>query len=164
MLRRLEKGHGSDQPFSPGGAAYRARPDAGADRRLPNSRDEGDGGSGDRYELVALYEAFSAEYHLAPGDIEAHFTDEQFAVYAQKFAERKRQAAFAELDRIVSGTSWGMALAYDQKGKARRKWESIRRRMTGPPQSKGLTGASLEAAVMAIASADSSLVKIQGAS
>lgn len=64
---------------------------------------------------------------------------------------------------MVSAVNWGVVLAHDAKGKARRKWESLRRRM-GTSGSKGLTGASLEAAVMAIASADSSLVKIQGAS
>lgn len=53
-------------------------------------------------------------------------------------------------------------LANDQKGRARRKWESLRRRMGGT-QSKGLTGAALEQAVMGIAMADSSLVKIEAA-
>lgn len=157
----MEKGHGRDQPFSPGGAAYRAGPDAGADRSLPKGREQGDGGGADRYELVGLYETFSAEYHLSPPDIEARFTDEQFAVYAQKYAERKRQAAFAELDRIVTGTTWGMALAHDTKHRVARKWESVRRKALGDNKPVGLTGADLERTVMALAAADPSLVKIQ---
>lgn len=60
------------------------------------------------------------------------------------------------------GVNWGMALAHDHKGKARRKWESLRRRASGTRE-KGLSGAALEKAVMAIAAADSSLVKIEAA-
>ena len=160
----MEKGHGRDQPFSRGGAEYRAGPHAGADRGVPKRGEQGDGGGGDRYELIEVYESFAAEYGLgSPADIEARFTDEQFALYAQKAAKRKRQAAFAELDRIVTGTSWGVSIAFDRKKRTAHKWESVRRkamRDTGPT-SKGLTGAALEAAVMAIASADPSLVKIQ---
>lgn len=56
-----------------------------------------------------------------------------------------------------------MALAHDTKGKARRKWDSIRRKAGNSTDSKGLTGAALEAAVMAIAGADPSLVRIEAA-
>lgn len=55
-----------------------------------------------------------------------------------------------------------MALAHDRKGRVKRKWESMRRRF-GETPSKGLTGEALERAVMAIAAADPSLVKIEHA-
>ena len=128
----------------------------------------GDGSGGDRYELVEIYEAFSAEYGFAPRDIEARFTDEQFAVYAEKFAKRRKAQAFAELDRIVIGNNWAHAIAndFDRKGhyqgRTARKWESVRTRATGE-KPKSLSGAALEQTVMALAATDPSLVKIQGA-
>lgn len=70
--------------------------------------------------------------------------------------------AFAQFDRLVSGTSWGVGIAFDHKGRAGRKWQSIRnRQMHGTGASQALSGAALEQAVMAIAATDSSLVKIQ---
>jgi len=65
----------------------------------------------------------------------------------------------------VSGTSWGVSIAFDAKKRTAHKWQSIRSkalRQTG--SEKGLSGAALESAVMAIAAADSSLVSFQGAS
>ena len=159
MLRRLEKGDGRDQPFSPGGAAYRPGADAGTDRRLSERGDEGNGGGG--YQLVEVYEFFAAEYGWTARFIEANLTDEQFALYAEKAARRKGRQAFAELDRIVTGTSWGMAIAHDSKGRNARKWDRIRAKGLGDKRPQGLSGAALEQAVMAIASADPSLVKIQ---
>lgn len=70
---------------------------------------------------------------------------------------------FAELDRIVEGTKWGVAIAFDSKGRNARKWQSIRRKQLQHRGSRGLTGAALETAVMALAAADSSLVKIEAA-
>ncbi len=63
---------------------------------------------------------------------------------------------------MVSAVNWGFVLANDHKGKARRKWESLRRKAGVTPE-KGLTGAALETAVMGIAMADPSLVKIEQA-
>ena len=61
----------------------------------------------------------------------------------------------------MSGTSWGTAIAFDAKGKAGRKWQSIRNRNLSRAGQRGLSGSSLHAAVMAIASADSSLVAFE---
>ena len=164
MLRRLEKGHGRDQPFSPGGAAYRPGSDAGPDRRLSERGDQGDGSGDAGYQLLELYEFFAAEYGWSPGFIDANLTDEQFALYAEKAAKRKGRQAFAELDRIVTGTSWGMAIAHDSKGSNARKWERLRSKATRAeaPQ-KGLTGQALDNAVLALAAADPSLVKFEQA-
>lgn len=64
----------------------------------------------------------------------------------------------------MSGTSWGVSIAFDSKRKASRRWETIRNKhIRASGGSKGLTGSALEAAVMAIAAADSSLVKIEAA-
>lgn len=164
MLRRLEKGHGSDQPFSPGGAAYLPRSDSGAAGGVQNGGEQGNSRSGDRYGLVEVYEWFAAEYGWSPRFIDDNLTDEQFALYTEKAAKRRQAQAFLELDRIVSGTSWGVGIAFDQKGRAARKWDRIRNKQLGAAgRSPGMTGAALEQAVMAIASADPSLVKIQGA-
>jgi hypothetical protein len=57
--------------------------------------------------------------------------------------------------------NWGTALANDQKGRARRKWQSLVRSMSGRKESAGLSGAALEQAVMSLAMVDPSLVKIQ---
>ncbi len=161
VLRSHEKGHGSGLPFRPGSAAYRARTGADADAESQ----QGSGGGDDSYGLVEVYEWFAAEYGWSPGFIEANLTDEQFALYAEKQAERRQAQAFAELDRIVSGTSWGVSIAFDSKGRAGRKWQGIRSKgLRKSGQSQGLSGAALEQAVMAIAGADPSLVKIQGAS
>ena len=157
MLRSHEKGHGRGLPFRPGSAAHRARVGADADE-LP---EQGGGGGGDRYGLVESYEWFSAEYGWSPDYIEAHLTDEQFALYAEKLAKRRQRQAFAELDRIVSGTSWGVSIAFDQKGRNARKWQGIRNRSMPSQQSRGLSGAALEQAVMALAATDPSLVKVQ---
>jgi hypothetical protein len=84
--------------------------------------------------------------------------------YFEAAAKRKSQQAFADLDRIVEGTKWGVAQVFDQKGRNARKWQSFRnkqRRAIG--QERGLSGRALEAAVMAIAAADPSLVKIEAA-
>lgn len=81
--------------------------------------------------------------------------------FIDKAAERRARLAFAELDRIVSGTSWGVAIASDHKGRNARKWQSIRNKGLRTSRAKGLTGAALHAAVMALAAADSSLVKIE---
>lgn len=64
----------------------------------------------------------------------------------------------AETDRLVYGTSWGVAIANDPSGRNRQKWNRIRHREGRG--SGGLTGAALESAVMALAALDSSLVKI----
>lgn len=160
----MEKGHGSDRPFSPGGAAYRPRSDPRPAGVVQDGREPGDGGSDGDYGVTQLYEWFCAEYGVtSPADLEARYTDEQFALYAQKGAERRRREAWAEQERIVYGVNWGMALAHDQKGRNARKWDSIRRKATRDPRSQGLTGAALEAAVMAIAGADPSLVRIEAA-
>jgi hypothetical protein len=63
----------------------------------------------------------------------------------------------------VSGTSWGVGIAFDSKGRNARKWQSVRRKIQPAQSSRGLTGAALEAAVMAMAASDSSLVKIEAA-
>jgi hypothetical protein len=159
-LRRLEKGHGSDQPFSRGGAAYRAGSDARTDRGVSERGQSGDGSGG--YRLVEVYEAFAAEYGWRPDQIEQYVTDEQLAVYAEKYAKRRKAQAFHELDRLVTGTSWGTAIAFDSKGRASRKWQAERRkahRSTG--REKGLTGKALDNAVMALAAADPSLVAFE---
>lgn len=158
----MESGGSRVVPFSPGGAAYLARSDSDTDRRLPQGSQQGHGGGADRYELVAVYEWFAHEYGWSPDYIDHHLTDEQFALYATKAGKRRQAQAFADLDRLVIGTSWGVSIAFDHKGRTGRKWQGIRnkqQRDTG--QSRGLTGAALEAAVMAIAAADSSLVKIE---
>ena len=54
-----------------------------------------------------------------------------------------------------------MAIAHDSKGRNARKWDRIRAKSTGDKRPQGLSGAALEQAVMAIAAADPSLVKIQ---
>lgn len=55
-----------------------------------------------------------------------------------------------------------MAIAFDRKGRSARKWNTIRNKfMQTSGQSKGLTGAALEAAIMALAVDDPSLVKIE---
>lgn len=36
------------------------------------------------------------------------------------------------MDRIVAGTTWGIAIAYDTKRRNQPKWERIRRRELGP--------------------------------
>lgn len=159
MLREPEKGHGSGLPFRPGSAAYRA-----GDTSTPDGGGAaGSGASSSRYGLVAAFEFCAAEYGWSPDYIDTHVTDEQFALYVEKAAERKRQASFAELDRIVNGTSWGVAIAFDRKGRNARKWQSLRRKVMrdAGTHEKGLTGAALETAVMALASADPSLVKIE---
>jgi len=51
-------------------------------------------------------------------------------------------------------------MVFDTKGRVRRQWQSFRRKHESRP-TKGLTGAALEAAVMGLAAADSSLVKIE---
>lgn len=84
--------------------------------------------------------------------------------YAEAAAKRKTEQAFADIDRLVYGTNWGVAIAFDAKGRTGRKWQSIRnkhRRASG--KERGLSGAALETAVMALAAADSSLVKIEAA-
>jgi hypothetical protein len=151
VLGRLEKGHGRDRPFSPGGVAYRPRHSAGAGRSVQ--------AGSDGYGLVALYEAFAAEYGWTADYIDAHLTDEQFALYAEKASQRKTQEALAELDRIVAGTSWGVSIAFDTKGKSARKWKSIQRKALPGSQPKGLSGKELDDAVLALAAADPSLVK-----
>lgn len=78
----------------------------------------------------------------------------------EKAAARRRRELWAEQERLVAGVNWGFVLSQDHKGRARRKWESIRRRMSGS-QTKGLSGAALDRAVMAIAASDPSLVAIQ---
>lgn len=70
---------------------------------------------------------------------------------------------WAEQERMVYGANWGFVLANDHKGKAHRKWMSIRSKVNPSKREKGLTGAALEAAVMGIALADPSLVKIEQA-
>lgn len=161
----MEKGHGRDLPFSPGGAAYLPESGARTARRLPQGSQPGDNDRDDRYYLLEVYEFFTAEYGSgSPAEIEARFTDEQFALYIQKAAKRKASEAFAALDRVVIGTSWGMAIAHDTKKRAARRWESIRRKtLRGTQRKRGLTGAALEAAVMGLAASDSSLVKIEQA-
>jgi hypothetical protein len=55
-----------------------------------------------------------------------------------------------------------VSIAFDHKGRSARKWQGIRNKvMRDTGQSKGLSGAALEAAVMGIALADPSLVKIE---
>lgn len=160
VLREPEKGHGSDLPFRPGGAAYRPGPAAPPGGQPEQGSSDGDGG----YQLVAVYEFCAAEYGWSSSYIDTHLTDEQFALYVEKAAKRKQQASFAELERIVSGTNWGVAIAFDPKGKTGRRWQSLRNkhhRSTGT--SKGLTGKALDNAVLALAAADPSLVKFEQA-
>lgn len=84
--------------------------------------------------------------------------------YFQAGAKRKQAQAFADLERTVSGTNWGVVLAFDRKGRAANKWRSFRSKHAQKvKRERGLTGAALEAAVMALAAADSSLVKIEAA-
>jgi hypothetical protein len=55
-----------------------------------------------------------------------------------------------------------VSIAFDATHKTGRQWQSLRRKaLHTTRQPKGLSGAALEAAVMAIAAADSSLVKVQ---
>lgn len=157
----MEKGDGRDRPFSPGGAAYRPRPSADPAGGVPNGGEPGDGGSDDDYGVTELYEWFSAEYGWSPRFIDTTLTDEQFALYAQKGAERRKREAWAEQERIVYGVNWGMALSHDEKGRNARKWDRLRAKATGDKRPQGLSGAALEQAVFAIASIDPSLVKIQ---
>ena len=159
----MEKGHGRDRHFSPGGAAYRSRSDPRTAGQLPAGGTAGDSGRLDRYELVETYEFCAAEYGWGPEYIEWHVTDEQLALYAEKAAKRNKAQAFAELDRLVAGMSWGVGIAFDKKGRNAAKWRSIRNRIGRESgQSRGgLTGAALEHAVMALAAADPSLVKIE---
>lgn len=111
---------------------------------------------------MEVYEWFAAEYGWTAAYLEANVTDEQFALYAEKAEKRRKAQAFAELDRIVSGASWGFGIALDPKKRVVRRWESIRRKaLRSTSREKGLTGAALENAVMAIAMADPSLVKIE---
>lgn len=67
-------------------------------------------------------------------------------------AKRQRAAGFVELDRIVTGTSWGVAIAFDAKRRTGEKWARIQRREqrrtgTMPPAS----AAGLERQVAALA-------------
>lgn len=66
-----------------------------------------------------------------------------------KRRERMGREDFAALDRLVTGTSWGVSIAFDGKKRNARKWASIRNRSTRSYQ-RGLTGDALERAVMAI--------------
>lgn len=162
MLRELEKGDGCDLPFSPGGVAYRPGSDPDSDRSVQDGGEQGDDGSGDRYGLLGVYEFCAAEYGWTAHFIEHNVTDEQFYLYVEKAAKRRKAQAFAELDRLVSGTSWGVAIAFDQKGRSARKWQQIRNRQQRESgHAKGLSGEALHQAVMAIAATDSSLVKIE---
>lgn len=112
--------------------------------------------------LLNLYEFFAAEYGWAPAYVDSTLTDEQVAVYIDRAGERKAQAALAELDRIVAGTSWGVGIAFEPKNA--RKWQAIRRRgLRGAAREKGLTGQQLDNAIAAIALADPSLVKYEQA-
>lgn len=158
VLRSHEKGHGRGLPFRPGSAAYRSRARANADAELQS----GDRNGGSQDGFFEVYEWFAAEYGWTARFIESNVTDEQFALYAEAAAKRRKAQSFAELDRIVTGTSWGVGLAFDSKGRTARKWQSIRgkaNRQAG--HSESLSGAALERAVMALAAVDSSLVKIQ---
>lgn len=65
----------------------------------------------------------------------------------------------ADLDRMVTAVSWGVAIAFDSKGRTAQKWNRLRSR-EGRGRSS-LSGAELESAVMALAAVDPSLVKIQ---
>lgn len=65
----------------------------------------------------------------------------------------------ADLDRMVTAVSWGVAIAHDPKGRTVQKWNRIRAR--SGRASSALSGADLENAVFALAAADPSLVKIQ---
>lgn len=86
--------------------------------------------------------------------------------YSEAAAKRKSNEAFAALERTVAATNWGVAIAFDDKRHRNlHKWQSFRnkhRRQTG--KERGLSGAQLEAAVMAMAASDPSLVKIEAAS
>ena len=160
MLRSPEKGHGRGLPFRPGSAAYRAGVRADADAE----RDAGSGDSDRGYHLVEVYEAFGAEYGWSPGFIEGHLTDEQLALYVTRLGQRRAEAALADLDRIVTGTSWGVAIAFDAKGRNARKWRSIRQKgIRHVRRERGLSGRALEQAVMALAVTDPSLVKVEAA-
>lgn len=63
----------------------------------------------------------------------------------------------------MTGTQWGVAIAFDGKGrKNAHKWQSIRRKQQRHiKREKGLTGAALDSAVMALAAADPSLVAFE---
>lgn len=50
---------------------------------------------------------------------------------------------------MVTGTSWGVAIAFDAKKRNARKWAEIRNRQTRGQQ-RGLTGDDLERAVKGI--------------
>ena len=161
MLRSLQKGHGSGLPFSRGGVAYRAPTDPGRDRRGTSGSGARSGSGHDEYGYTQGFERFAADYGWSPDYIVNHLTDEQFYLYLEKGSLRRNQEAWAEQERIVYGVNWGTALAHDQKGRARRKWQSLARKMSGRKESAGLSGAALEQAVMSLALADPSLVKIQ---
>lgn len=161
MLRSLQKGHGRGFPFSRGGAAYRAPTDPGSDRRRAPRGGAWSGARDDEYGYTEGFERFAADYGWSPDYIVTHLTDEQFYLYLEKGSRRRYQEAWAEQERIVYGVNWGTALAHDQKGRARRKWQSLARSMSGRKESAGLSGAALEQAVMSLAMVDPSLVKIQ---
>lgn len=71
---------------------------------------------------------------------------------------RQAERFSAVLDRTVVAVSWGVAIAFDHKGKAAAKWHRLRARQSG--KQVGLTGADLERAVLGIAAAQPGLVKI----
>lgn len=139
-------------------------PGTGAEAATGRGGEGGGGQGGGDDELGAAYEFFASEYGWSADYLEGHVTDEQFGFYLDAAATRKEQAAFIELDRIVVGTQWGVAIALDSsKGRKNfHRWDSVRRKaVRGAQREKGLTGAALEAAIMAMKAADSSLVKIE---
>lgn len=83
-----------------------------------------------------------------------------------KRASKRREAeAFAALDSVVVGTSWGMAIASEPRGTHRnaRKWERIRRKHTKTEHSHALSGAALDRAVMALAVSNPDIVAVRTA-
>jgi hypothetical protein len=78
--------------------------------------------------------------------------------FIDKAVRRKADLFASEMDRMVSAVAWGVGIAFEPKNA--NKWQRVRPRPGGRKREAGLSGAALDAAVMGIAAAQPSLVKI----
>lgn len=78
---------------------------------------------------------------------------------------RNRDEAFVELDRVVVGTSWGVAIATEPKQRNRNKWAAIRSReqRASGVQPKA-SGEALERSITALAMAHPEYIVMGAAS
>lgn len=119
----------SREPFS------RHRDHGSTDRR----------GLGER--LVGVYEFAAAEYGWQPQEIEEALSDEQLVALLDAATDRITKRHSDEFDGWVHATRAGTIFASNQRAFA--SWQRSRDRERG--RAPGLTGKSLEAAVMTLA-------------